>query len=72
MLTPVAGAALGALVVLPPFALGVVLAFFAGMFLYLGGLSLLPEAHRSLRDHRVVGLAATFGVVLALLPAQFL
>lgn len=71
-LTPLAGAAVGALVALPAFALGLVLAFFAGMFLYLGGLSLLPEAHRSLRDHRVVGAAASFGVLLAFLPALLL
>lgn len=71
-ITPLAGAAVGALIALPAFVLGTVLAFFAGMFLYLGGLSLLPEAHRSLRDHRVVGLAAAAGAVLALLPALFL
>jgi ZIP family zinc transporter len=68
---PLLGAAVGALVALPAAALGLLLAFFAGMFLYLGGLSLLPEAHRSLRDHRVVGLAASVGVLLALVPAQF-
>jgi ZIP family zinc transporter len=71
-LTPLAGAAVGALIALPAFALGLVLAFFAGMFLYLGGLSLLPEAHRSLRDHRVVGAAASAGALLALLPALLL
>lgn len=68
-LAPLAGAAIGALVVLPGAALGLILGFFAGMFLYLGGLSLLPEAHRSLRDHRVVGAAALAGVGLALVPA---
>jgi zinc transporter, ZIP family len=66
---PLVGAAVGALVVLPGAALGLLLAFFAGMFLYLGGLSLLPEAHRTVRDHRVVGLAASAGVALALIPA---
>jgi ZIP family zinc transporter len=71
-LAPLAGAALGGLVTLPNVALGLILAFFAGMFLYLGGLSLLPEAHRSVRDHRVVGLAAAFGILLALAPAMLL
>jgi zinc transporter, ZIP family len=66
---PLFGAAVGALIALPAAVLGLILGFFAGMFLYLGGLSLLPEAHRTLRDHRVVGLAAAAGVALALLPA---
>jgi ZIP family zinc transporter len=69
-LAPLAGAAIGVLVALPGIALGLILGFFAGMFLYLGGLSLLPEAHRTLRDHRVVALAAALGLLLALLPAQ--
>ena len=69
---PLAGAALGALITIPDLALGAILGLFAGMFLYLGGLSLLPEAHRSARDHRVVGLAAALGVALALIPAQLL
>ena len=68
-LAPLAGAAVGALVALPGVALGLLLGFFAGMFLYLGGLSLLPEAHRTVRDHRVVGAAAAAGVTLALVPA---
>jgi ZIP family zinc transporter len=66
---PLFGAAVGALVALPGLVLGLLLGFFAGMFVYLGGLSLLPEAHRTVRDHRVVGLAASAGVGLALLPA---
>ena len=66
---PLAGAAVGALVALPGSVLGILLGFFAGMFLYLGGLSLLPEAHRTVRDHRVVGAAAAAGIALALIPA---
>lgn len=66
---PLLGAGVGALVTLPGAMLGLLLGFFAGMFLYLGGLSLLPEAHRTVRDHRVVGLAASAGVALALIPA---
>ncbi|HKP89666.1 MAG TPA: ZIP family metal transporter [Thermoleophilaceae bacterium] len=65
---PLLGAAVGALVVLPAVALGLLLGFFAGMFVYLGCLSLLPEAHRTVRDHRVVGLAASAGMALALIP----
>lgn len=62
---PVAGAALGLLVVLPETALGGLLALFAGMFVYMGAGSLLPEAHRSGRDRTLVTLATAAGAGLA-------
>jgi ZIP family zinc transporter len=66
---PILGATVGLLTPLPDAVFAALLGFFAGMFLYLGALSLLPEAHRTVRDHRVVGLAASAGVALALIPA---
>lgn len=62
---PVAGAALGLLVTLPEAALGGVLALFAGMFVYMGAGSLLPEAHRSGRDRLLVVVATAAGAGLA-------
>jgi ZIP family zinc transporter len=62
---PVAGAALGLLVVMPDAVLGGLLAVFAGMFVYMGAGSLLPEAHRSGRDRRLVVLATAAGAGLA-------
>jgi len=65
VLAPVVGAALGLTLDLPDAALGGVLAFFAGMFLYLGAGSLLPEAHRDGRDRAIVVAATAAGVLLA-------
>ena len=62
---PIVGAALGLLIALPDAALGVLLAFFAGMFLYLGAGSLLVQAHRLGRDRVIVVLAALGGLGLA-------
>ena len=67
---PVLGAALGLSISLPDPLLASLLAFFAGMFLYMGAGSLLPEAHRAGRDRSLVATAAVFGVVLALTAAQ--
>ena len=68
-LAPLAGAALGVLTDLPDAVVGALLAFFAGMFVYLGAWSLLPEAHRTGRDREIVWLAAAAGVALALVGA---
>ncbi|MGZ4268595.1 MAG: ZIP family metal transporter [Solirubrobacteraceae bacterium] len=65
-IAPLAGAALGLLVGLPGAVIGALLAFFAGMFVYLGAGSLLPEAHRTGRDREIVWLAALAGAGLAL------
>ena len=64
-LVPVAGAALGLLLDLPDVIFAVLLAFFAGMFLYLGGGSLLPHAHRYGRDRAIVFAACALGLALA-------
>lgn len=62
---PIAGAALGLLTPLPTVLLAALLAFFAGMFLYLGGGSLLPQAHRRGRGRGIVLAASAAGVALA-------
>lgn len=62
---PVAGAALGLLIVLPESAFAALLGFFAGMFLYLGAGSLLPHAHRFGRDRAIVVVASVAGIGLA-------
>ncbi len=67
---PVAGAALGLFITLPGALLAGLLGFFGGTFLYLGGGSLIPEAHRSGRDWRIVALAATAGVAIVVVATQ--
>lgn len=66
---PVAGAVLGLFVTLPATALGLVLALFAGMFLYIGAGSLLPEAHSSGRSRRLVAGMTAVGAALVLVAS---
>jgi len=61
-IAPVLGVALGLVVTVPDQVLGVMLAVFAGFFLYVGAAELLPEAHRSDRSRWVV-LGTLGGVV---------
>lgn len=68
---PVLGAALGLFIVMPGAVLAGLLALFAGMFLYMGAGSLLPEAHRSGRDRWLVIAATAVGLGLAF-AASFL
>lgn len=63
-IAPVLGVLLGLLVTIPDQVLGVMLAVFAGFFLYVGAAELLPEAHRSDRSRWVV--VATLGGVVAI------
>jgi ZIP family zinc transporter len=63
-LAPVLGVLLGLVVTIPDQALGVLLAVFAGFFLYVGAAELLPEAHRSDRSRWVV--VGTRGGVVAI------
>ena len=63
-LAPVLGVLLGLVVAIPDQALGVLLAIFAGFFLYVGAAELLPEAHRSDRSRWVV--VGTLGGVVAI------
>ena len=67
---PVVGAAVGLLTPLPDPVFASLLAFFAGMFLYFGAGSLLPQAHRTGRDRRVVVVASLIGVALAWIAAS--
>jgi zinc transporter ZupT len=67
---PIAGASLGLLAPIPNPLFAALLAFFAGMFLYLGGGSLLPQAHRTGRNRIIVIAAAGAGFALALGAAQ--
>ncbi|MGK2851510.1 MAG: ZIP family metal transporter [Candidatus Limnocylindrales bacterium] len=60
---PLVGVVIGSLLTVPESALGAMLAFFAGFFLYVGAAELLPEAHR--RDgSRYIVLATLAGVAL--------
>jgi zinc transporter ZupT len=63
-IAPVIGVLLGLVVTVPEDILGVMLAVFAGFFLYVGAAELLPEAHRSDRSRWVV--IATLGGVIAI------
>ena len=63
-IAPVLGVALGLVVQVPDEILGILLALFAGFFLYVGAAELLPEAHRSDRSRWVV--VATLGGVVAI------
>jgi ZIP family zinc transporter len=61
---PVLGVLLGLVVTVPDDVLGVMLAVFAGFFLYVGAAELLPEAHRSTRSRWLV--LGTFAGVVAI------
>lgn len=56
---PILGVMLGAIIEVPDAALGAILGFFAGFFLYVGAAELLPEAHRRDRSRWIV--LATLG-----------
>jgi ZIP family zinc transporter len=61
-IAPVAGVLVGTIIALPEPALGAILGFFAGFFLYVGAAELLPEAHRRDRS-RWIALATIGGAV---------
>ena len=63
-LAPVFGVVLGSIITVPDVALGGILAFFAGFFLYVGAAELLPEAHRRGGSWPVI--AATLGGAIAI------
>jgi zinc transporter ZupT len=67
---PIAGAAVGLLTPLPDPLIAALLAFFAGMFIYFGAGSLLPQAHRAGRNRVLVLVAAAAGIVLAFAAAN--
>lgn len=70
-IAPIGGAAIGLLTPLPDLVFAGLLAFFAGMFLYFGAGSLLPQAHRAGRNRVIVAFAALAGFGLAFTAAQF-
>jgi ZIP family zinc transporter len=59
---PLAGTALQSLMVIPKPLLALTLGWFAGVFLYLGGSSLLPAAHET-GHSRWLPLATLAGVI---------
>jgi ZIP family zinc transporter len=59
---PLVGVIIGTIILIPDAALGAMLGFFAGFFLYVGAAELLPEAHRRDRS-RLIVLATLAGVV---------
>jgi ZIP family zinc transporter len=63
-IAPVIGVAIGLVIIVPDQVLGILLALFAGFFLYVGAAELLPEAHRSDRSRWVV--VATLSGVLGI------
>jgi zinc transporter ZupT len=67
---PILGAGIGLLVPLPDPVFAALLAFFAGMFLYFGAGSLLPQAHRTGHNRLIVVVASAAGIVLALTAAS--
>jgi ZIP family zinc transporter len=62
---PIVGVLAGTVIAVPDVALGAILGFFAGFFLYVGAAELLPEAHRRGSSWAVV--AATLGGAAAIL-----
>jgi ZIP family zinc transporter len=68
-LAPLAGAIVGTFVDTSEYALGHLLAVYAGVFLFIGATDLLPEAHEHPSWRRValtvLGFCATFGVAWA-------
>ena len=71
-LMPVLGASLALFLDLPDAVVAGMLGYFAGMFIYLGAGSLLPQAHRTGRDRHLVWPAAGLAFVLAFLVSQAL
>jgi ZIP family zinc transporter len=65
-LAPLLGAIVGSTVAISEYALGHLLAVYAGFFLFMGATDLLPEAHEHPSRRRValttIGFAGTFGI----------
>ncbi len=69
---PVAGAALSLLITIPPFALGLLLAAFAGAFIAIGAGHLLPESqHRDPRRGPALVALSGVGGLLVLIVRSF-
>jgi ZIP family zinc transporter len=65
-LAPLLGAIVGSTIAISEYALGHMLAVYAGFFLFMGATDLLPEAHEHPSRRRValttIGFAGTFGI----------
>jgi ZIP family zinc transporter len=65
-LAPLLGAVVGSSIAISEYALGHLLAVYAGFFLFMGATDLLPEAHEHPSRRRValttIGFGATFGI----------
>jgi ZIP family zinc transporter len=70
-LAPVLGALIALNLHLPPVYLGLILAFFAGFFLYLSTSDLLPEAHRNNHSYAILG-STVLGTVIVFIITRFL
>ena len=70
-ITPIVGAATTLLVSIPLYAITLLLAFFAGEFLYLGATDLLPEAHLHENSIRLL-FATILGVAIIFVITQII
>lgn len=70
-ITPLLGASATFLISVPSYAIGFMLAFFSGEFLYLGAADLLPEAHREKTSAKLV-LATILGIAIVFVTTQLL
>jgi ZIP family zinc transporter len=70
-ITPLIGATVTYLIPIPIYAVGLMLAFFVGEFLYLGAADLLPEAHRHGSSPKLV-FATIVGVCIIFMTTQLL
>jgi zinc transporter ZupT len=68
-ITPIIGAAATLLAPIPLYAITLLLAFFAGEFLYLGATDLLPEAHRHENSIKLL-FATILGVAMIFMTTQ--
>jgi len=68
-ITPILGAAATLLAPIPLYVITLLLAFFAGEFLYLGATDLLPEAHRQKNSIKLL-FATILGVAMIFLTTQ--
>lgn len=69
--TPIVGAAVTLLISIPIYGIALLLAFFAGEFLYLGATDLLPEAHRHGSSIKLL-LATILGALMIFATTQVL
>lgn len=69
-LAPVLGILLTSVIIIPQYILALLLAFFVGEFIYMGAVSLLPEAHRHPSKKTIIFVL--LGILLILFLTSFL